>query len=76
MAEECTKYVTTEKAKEHCMDEETMALLSDTYEVGCNIRFRVFRRILRHMLRRIGTEPTIYLLMDLVKENRADKNVC
>lgn len=70
-----TDNTTTEKAKEHCMDEETMALLSDTYKVGCEVRFRLFRRILRHMLRRIGTEATIYTLMDLVKENRTDKNV-
>ena len=59
--------------KDNNMEAEIMAVLSDTYKFIYSVRFKVFERVLRHMLSKIGTEPTIYLLMELVRKNRKKK---
>lgn len=45
-------------------------LMTDAYTQRYKLRSWVFRKVLKHMLSKIKDEPTIYFLMETVKENR------
>lgn len=51
-------------------DEAIYRLMADSYTESYKFRTYLFKKILRHMLQKIKTEPTIYFLMQTVKENR------
>lgn len=65
---ENTKYETN-------TDEETMAVLCDSYKLGHSFRYKMLVSVLKHMLSKIGTESTIYALIGIVRENRKEKVV-
>ena len=46
-------------------------LMTDAYTQRYKLRSWVFRKVLKHMLSKIKDEPTIYFLMETVKENRS-----
>ena len=45
-------------------------LMTDAYTQRYKLRSWVFRKVLKHMLSKIKDEPTIYFLMETVKENK------
>lgn len=58
-------------------DKEKLAVLQikrDAYLLKFKLRSSIFRRVLMHLLKTIGEEPTIYFLMQEVRELRNKKN--
>lgn len=51
-------------------DEAIYRLMADSYTESYKFRTYLFKKILKHMLRKIKDKPTIYYLMQAVKENR------
>lgn len=45
-------------------------VITDAYTQRYKFRTWMFKKVLKHMLSKVKDEPTIYFLMETVKENR------
>lgn len=59
------------EGKTNTTDVALYKLMTDAYTQRYKLRSWIFRKVLKHMLSKIKTEPTIYFLMETVKENRS-----
>lgn len=58
------------EGKTNTSDVALYKLMTDAYTQRYKLRSWIFRKVLKHMLSKIKDEPTIYFLMETVKENR------
>lgn len=58
------------EGKTNTSDVALYKLMTDAYTQRYKLRSWIFRKVLKHMLSKIKDEPTIYFLMQTVKENR------
>lgn len=58
------------EGKTNTTDVALYKLMTDAYTQRYKLRSWIFRKVLKHMLSKIKDEPTIYFLMQTVKENR------
>ena len=58
------------EGKTNTSDLALYKLMTDAYTQRYKLRSWIFRKVLKHMLSKIKDEPTIYFLMETVKENR------
>lgn len=59
------------EGKTNTTDVALYKLMTDAYTQRYKLRSWIFRKVLKHMLSKIKDEPTIYFLMQTVKENRS-----
>lgn len=58
------------EGKTNTSDVALYKLMTDAYTQRYKLRSWIFRKVLKHMLSKIKDEPTIYFLMQTVKESR------
>lgn len=58
------------EGKTNITDAAVYEVITDSYAQRYKFRTYLFKKVLKHMLSKIKDEPTIYYLMQAVKENR------